>query len=121
MFAGRNRFEPGDELDSFAGFALLRTESIEPQIAKFGGRIIRWTGDDVFVEFPSVVEAVRCAAALIEAASRLDEAVLPERRIALRIGINLDDVIIQDGDLFGDGVNIAARLEALAEPGSICI
>jgi TolB-like protein/Tfp pilus assembly protein PilF len=101
--------------------SLFRTEVIEPQILKFSGRIIRWTGDQIFLEFPSVVEAVRCAAALIEAASRLNEALLPDQRVALRIGVNLDDIVIEDGDLFGDGVNIAARLEALAEPGSIYI
>jgi TolB-like protein/sterol desaturase/sphingolipid hydroxylase (fatty acid hydroxylase superfamily)/class 3 adenylate cyclase len=121
VFAGYKRLQPGDEASTLTGLTLVRTEIIEPQILKFGGRIIRWTGDDVFLEFPSVVEAVRCAAALNEAASRLNDAVLPDRRIALRIGINLDDVIIQNGDLFGDGVNIAARLEALAEPGTIYI
>jgi adenylate cyclase len=121
VFAGYNRLQPGDEANTFTGLTFLRTEILEPQILKFGGRIIRWTGVDVFLEFPSVLGAVRCAAGLIEAASRLNEAVLPDRRIALRIGINLDDIIIEDGDLFGDGVNIAARLEALAEPGSIYI
>jgi adenylate cyclase len=121
VFAGYERLQPGDEASTFTGLTLLRTEIIEPQILKFDGRIIRWTGDEVFLEFPSVIDAVRCATALIEGASRLNEAVLPDRRIALRIGINLDDVIIKNGDLFGDGVNIAARLEALAEPGSIYI
>ena len=121
LFAGYKRLQPGDEASTFTGLTLLRTEILEPQILKFGGRIIRWTGDEVFLEFPSVVAAVRCAVALIEAASRVNEALLPDRRIALRIGINLDDIIIKDDDLFGDGVNVAARLEALAEPGSIYI
>ena len=121
VFAGYKRFQPGDEASTFVGFTLLRTEIIEPQVLKFGGHIIRWTGDEVFLEFASIVDAVRCAAALIEAVSRLNEAVLPNRRIALSIGINLDDIIIEDGDLFGDGVNVAARLEALAKPGSIYI
>ena len=116
LFAGYKRLQPGDEASTFTGFTLLRAEIIEPQVLKFGGHIIRWTGDEVvFLEFPSVFGAVRCAAALIEAASRLNEATLPDRRIALSIGINLDDIIIKDGDFFGDGVNIAARLEALAD------
>ena len=122
LFVGYQRLQPGDESGTFTGLALLRTEIIEPQILKFGGRIIRWTGDEIFLEFQSVVEAVRCAAALSEAASRLNEALLSDRQIALRIGIHLDDIIIlDDGDVFGDGVNIAARLAALAEPRSICI
>jgi TolB-like protein/class 3 adenylate cyclase len=121
LFAGYKRLQPGDEASTFTGFTHLRTEIIEPRVLKFGGHIIKWTGDEVFLEFESVVEAVRCAAALIEAVLRLNEAVLPDRRIALSIGINLDDIIIKDRDLFGDGVNTAARLEALAEPGSIYI
>jgi adenylate cyclase len=100
---------------------LLRSEIIEPEVLKFGGHIIRWTGDWVLVEFESVVEAVRCAVALREAVSQLNQALLPDRRVALRIGINLDDVIVEDDDIFGDGVNIAARLEALAEPGSVYV
>jgi adenylate cyclase len=122
MFAGYKRLQPGDEASEFTGLCLLQTDVVEPQLLKFGGRVVRWTGDQIFLEFESVVEAVRCAAVLSEAASRLNEALLPDRQIALRIGINLDDIIItDDGDLFGDGVNIAARLEALAEPGSIYI
>ena len=119
LFAGYGRLLPGDEARSFSGMALLRTEIIEPQVLKFSGHIIRWTGEEAFIEFESVVEAVRCAAALREAVSRFNEALLPDRRVALRIGINLDDIIVEDGDVFGDGVNIAARLEALAEPGSV--
>jgi len=121
MFAGYTRLVPGDEESRFSGLTLLRSEVIEPQVRKFGGHIIRWTGDGVLIEFESVIEAVRCAAALREAVSLLNQALLAERRIALRVGINLDDIIVEQGDVFGDGVNIAARLEALAEPGSIYV
>ena len=83
--------------------------------------LIRWTGDEVLIEFESVVEAVRCAAALSEAVSQFNQAEVPDRWVALRVGINLDDIIVEDDDVFGDGVNIAARLEALSEPGSIYV
>ena len=121
MFAGYSRLLPGDDAGSFAGLTLLRTEIIEPQILKFGGHLIRWTSDEVLVEFESVVEAVRCAAALREAVSRFNQAQVPDRLVALRVGINLDDIIVEDDDVLGDGVNIAARLEAVAEPGSIYV
>src|SRR6516165_3082915 len=114
LFAGYSRLFPGDEAESFADVTLLLSEIIKPQVLKFDGNIIRWTGDGVLVEFESVVEAVRCAAALRDAVSKSNQALLPERRVALRVGINLDDVIAGDGDVFGDGVNIAARLETLA-------
>ena len=121
LFAGYSQLLPGDEAGSFARLTLLRTEIIEPQVFKFGGHLIRWTSDEVLVEFESVVEAVRCAAALREAVSRFNQAHVPDRRVALRVGINLDDIIVADNDVFGDGVNIAARLEALAEPGGIYV
>jgi adenylate cyclase len=121
LFAGYSRLLPGDDAADFTGLSLLRSDIIEPQVRKSGGNLIRWTGDTVLVEFESVVEAVRCAGALRDAVTRLNQAVLPERRIGIRIGINLDDIIAEDGDVFGDGVNIAARLQALAEPGSVYV
>jgi adenylate cyclase len=121
LFAGYSRLLPGEDAESFAAVTLLSSEIVKPQVLKSGGNIIRWTGDGVLVEFESVVEAVRCAAALRDAVTRLNQAVLPERRIGIRIGINLDDVIAEDGDVFGDGVNIAARLQALTEPGSVYV
>jgi adenylate cyclase len=114
LLAGYSRFVPGDEAGSFSGLTLLRTEIIEPQVVKCGGNIIRWTGDRVRIEFESVVEAVRCAASLRDAGAQMNQALLPERRGALRIGINLDDIIVKDGDVIGDGVNIAARLAVYA-------
>jgi adenylate cyclase len=104
LFAGYSRFVPGDEADSFAGLTLLQTEIIEPQVLRCGGNIIRWTGEGVLIEFESVVEAVRCAAALRDAVAQMNQALLPERQVALRIGINLDDIIVEGGDVFGDGV-----------------
>jgi adenylate cyclase len=112
---------PGDEAETLARITVLRSEIIEPQVLKSGGKILRWTGDDVLIEFESVVEAVRCAGELQEAVLRSNQIALLDQRIALRMGINLDDIIAEDGDVFGDGVNIAARLEALAEPGSVYV
>jgi adenylate cyclase len=83
--------------------------------------MIRWTGDEVLLEFESVVEAVRCGVVLGEAVSHLNDSLLPDRRIALRIGINLADIIVEGGEIFGDGVNIASRLQTLAQPGTIYI
>jgi adenylate cyclase len=121
LFAGYSRLLPGDEADNFASVTRLLSEIIKPQVRKSGGNIIRWTGDGALIEFDSIVEAVRCAAALREGVSQSNQALLPERRVTLRMGINLDDVIAEGGDVFGDGVNIAARLEALAEPGSVYV
>jgi adenylate cyclase len=121
LVAGYTRLFPGDEKEGFAGLRSFLTEIIEPLIPEFGGNIFKHTGELVLIEFGSVVEAARCAAALRDAASQMNQTVPNERRIAMRIGINLGDIIPEGGDVFGDGVNIAARLEALAEPGSIYV
>ncbi len=98
-----------------------RRELVDPKINEHSGRIVKTTGDGMLVEFASVVDAVRCAAE-VQRAMIDREAGLPEdRRIRFRIGINLGDVIVEDDDIFGDGVNVAARLEALADPGGLCI
>jgi adenylate cyclase len=98
-----------------------RRELVDPKISEHSGRIVKTTGDGMLVEFPSVVDAVRCAAE-VQRAMIDREAGLPEdRRIRFRVGINLGDVIVEGGDIFGDGVNVAARLEALSDPGGICI
>jgi class 3 adenylate cyclase len=92
-----------------------------PKIAEHRGRIVKTTGDGLLAEFASVVDAVRCAVELQREMIARNAATPAERRIEFRIGINVGDIIIEDGDIFGDGVNIAARLEALAEPGGICL
>ena len=99
----------------------LRRELIDPAISEHKGRTVKTTGDGMLVEFASPVEAVRCASE-IQKTMREREGSLPEdRRIEIRVGINLGDVIIDDDDVYGDGVNIAARLEALADPGGVVI
>src|SRR5260370_39246812 len=121
LVAGYTRLFPGDEVDGLAGLRAFLTEIIEPRIAEFGGQMINWTGERALIEFDSAVEATRYAALLRDAASKRNQMLLPEQRIAFRIGINLGDIVLESGDIFGDGVNIAARLEALAEPGSIYV
>ncbi len=119
LVAGYRPLFPGDEAESFAGLRAVLRDIIAPLSAEFGGNIFKQTSELALIEFASVVEAVRCAAALREKASETNRGLENERRIALRIGINLGDIIAEGGDVFGDGVNIAARLEALAEPGSV--
>ena len=119
--AGYSRLMGADEEGTHERLKTHRRELVDPKISEYSGRIVKTTGDGMLAEFPSVVDAVRCAAELQRA--MIDrEAGMPEgRRISFRIGINLGDVIVEDNDIFGDGVNVAARLEALAEPGGICI
>jgi TolB-like protein/Tfp pilus assembly protein PilF len=110
-----------DEEATHAKLTALLTEAVAPTIAEHGGRIVKNTGDGFLAEFPSAVEAVRAAMRL---QSRIKELTIDddaERRIAFRVGINVGDVIVEPNDIFGDGVNIAARLESIAEPGGICI
>ena len=90
-------------------------------VAKHGGRLVKTTGDGVLLEFPSVVDAVECAVAVQAVMDQRNEGVPADRRMLLRIGINLGDILIEGEDILGDDVNIAARLEGIAEPGSICI
>src|SRR6478672_13720122 len=96
-------------------------ELIEPKIAEHRGRIVKNTGDGFLAEFPSVVDAVRCAAEVQRAMADRNAETPEDKRITFRVGINLGDVIAETDDIYGDGVNVAARLEALAEPGGICI
>ena len=118
---GYSRLMEVDESGTLARLKTHRLELIDPAIAKHRGRIIKTTGDGLLVEFQSVVDAVECATEIQTRMARRNADVSPARAIQLRIGINLGDVIVEDGDIFGDGVNVAARLEALAEPGGVCV
>ncbi len=118
---GYSRLMEADETGTLARLRTHRLELIDPAIAKKKGRIIKTTGDGMLVEFPSVVDAVECAAEVQRRMARRNADVACERQISFRIGINLGDVIIEEGDIFGDGVNLAARLQTLAEPGGICV
>src|SRR5262245_38437991 len=110
-----------DEAGTLAALRKLRSELVDPRIAEHKGRLFKTTGDGLMVEFPSVVNAVACAVA-IQKAMVARNADLPEERvIQFRIGVNLGDVIAEGDDLFGDGVNVAARLEALAPQGGIVV
>ncbi len=119
--AGYSRLITVDEEGTYRALRLHRTELIDPKIAEYGGRIANTAGDSLLIEFPSVVDALRCALDVQEGMRERNRTVAEAARIKFRIGINLGDVIESDGDLLGDGVNVAARLENLAEPGGICI
>ena len=119
--AGYSRLMEADEAGTLARLRTHRIELIDPAITKNRGNIIKTTGDGMLVEFQSVADAVRCAAEVQERMRRRNSDVPDDRRIQFRIGINLGDIIFQDDDIFGDGVNIAARLEGLAEIGGFCV
>src|SRR5713101_1724039 len=119
--AGYSRLMGADEEGTLARLKLLRRELIDPKNKQHHGRIVRTTGDGILIEFPSVVDAIRCAIEDQQGMVERNADVPQEQRIEFRVGVNLGDVMIEDRDLYGDGVNIAARLEALAEPGGICI
>src|SRR5215472_4179196 len=119
--AGYSRLMGADEEGTHERFKAHLRELVEPKITEHRGRIVKNTGDGVLAEFPSVVDAVRCAVEVQRAMAERNAATSPEQRIEFRVGINLGDVIAEEDDIFGDGVNVAARLEALAEPGGICI
>src|SRR5271169_6657165 len=119
---GYSRLAGADEDRILARLRTLRSDLIDPTIAVHHGRIVKRTGDGSIVEFRSVVDAVRCAIEVQNAMVERNAGVPPERQIVFRIGIHLGDVVEEsDGDLMGDGVNIAARLEGIAQPGMICL
>ncbi|ACP22034.1 probable adenylate class-3/4/guanylyl cyclase (plasmid) [Sinorhizobium fredii NGR234] len=119
--AGYSRLMEADEAGTIARLRTHRIELIDPAIAKNEGRIIKTTGDGMLVEFQSVTDAVRCALEIQQRMKRRNSDVPQDRRIEFRIGINVGDIIFDDDDIFGDGVNIAARIEQLADVGGICV
>jgi tetratricopeptide (TPR) repeat protein len=110
-----------DESATLAALKAHRRELIDPKITEYGGRIVKTTGDGLLLEFASVVDAVRCAVDVQRGMGERNAIVPLEQRIEFRIGINVGDIIIDDDDIFGDGVNVAARLQTLADPGGICV
>ena len=119
--AGYSRLMGQDEAGTLARLKALRRELIDPEIAEHKGRIVKTTGDGILIEFPSVVEAVACAVAVQRGMPGRNADVPEDKRIEFRVGIHQGDVIVEDNDIFGDGVNVAARLEGLANPGGICV
>src|SRR5436189_389959 len=119
--AGSCRLIGIDEEGTLARLKALRRTIFDPKIAEHHGRVVKNTGDGALVEFASVVDAVRCADEIQRSMAEQNTDVPQDKRIEFRIGIHLGDIIIADDDIFGDGVNIAVRLEGIAEPGGICI
>src|ERR1700740_921585 len=119
--AGYSRLMGAAEEGTLARLKALRRELAEPKIKEHRGRIVKTTGDGLLIEFASVVDAVRCAVEVQHEMTDRNADVPPDRRIEFRMGINLGDIIKDGRDIYGDGVNVAARLEALAEPGGICV
>jgi TolB-like protein len=119
--AGYSRLMGTDEEGTLERLKTLRRELLDPKIAQHHGRIVKTTGDGLLVEFASVVDAVRCAVEVQQAMPERDTGIGADNRIELRIGINLGDVIVEGDDLYGDGVNIAARIEALADAGGVFV
>jgi class 3 adenylate cyclase len=119
--AGYSRLMGQDEVATLRALKAHRRELVDPTIAKHHGRIVKTTGDGMLVEFASIVEAVGCAVIIQRGMIGRNEGVQWNRRVIFRIGINVGDIIIDGDDIFGDGVNVAARLEALCEPGGLCI
>src|SRR5262250_1739411 len=119
--AGYSRLMGADEEGTHERLRAHLRELVDPQITEHRGRVVKNTGDGMLAEFPSVVDAVRCAVQVQRGMIDHEPDMPEERRISFRIGVNLGDVIVEEHDIFGDGVNVAARLEGLAEPGGISI
>src|SRR5215831_5610929 len=119
--AGYSRLMGADEEGTLERLRAIRTELIEPSIASRNGRTVKTTGDGFLAEFGSTVDALTCAGEIQAQMAERNLAAMPESRIDFRIGVHQGDIVVEDGDIFGDGVNIAARLEGIAEPGGICV
>jgi TolB-like protein/class 3 adenylate cyclase len=119
--AGYSRLTGADEEGTIARLRALRRDLIDPTIASHGGRVVKTTGDGMLIEFASVVDTVRCAVEVQQGVASRNSDIPPDRRIEFRVGIHLGDVVVEGDDLLGDGVNVAARLEGIAEPGAICL
>src|SRR5215471_8442857 len=119
--AGYSRLIGADEEGTLSRLKALRAEAIDPKLSSHHGRIVKTTGDGLLAEFASVIDALRCAVEVQQAIAERNIDVAADNRIEFRIGINVGDIVVESGDIFGDGVNIAARLESLAEPGGICV
>ncbi|MCS3763182.1 adenylate/guanylate cyclase domain-containing protein [Bradyrhizobium centrosematis] len=119
--AGYSRLMHHDEEATHAKLTVILADAVYPAIAEHGGRVVKNTGDGFLAEFPSAVDALRAAVLFQSLIKDLTANEVEEVRIAFRVGINISDVIVEPHDIFGDGVNIAARLESLAQPGGICI
>ena len=118
---GYSRLMAADEEGTLAALKAQRRELVEPKLETYGGRIVKLMGDGVLMEFTSVVEAVTYAVEIQREVARRNGGVPEDRRIVYRVGLNIGDIIVDGEDIYGDGVNIAARLEGLAEPGGICV
>ena len=119
--AGYSRLIGADEGGTLQALKGIRTELFDPTIAAHNGRLVKTTGDGLLVEFGCVVDALRCATEVQAGMVERNAPMPADKRIEFRIGINVGDIVVEDGDIFGDGVNVAARLEGLAEPSGICV
>jgi class 3 adenylate cyclase len=119
--AGYSRLMGADEEGTLNRLRSIRAELIDPKISEHRGRIVKTTGAGMLVEFSSVIDALRCATEWQNGMVALNAAVPDKNRIEFRIGVHQGDIVVEDADIFGDGVNVAARLEGLAEPGGICV
>ena len=118
---GYSRLMAANEVGTLAGLKAHRKELVDGRIAEHQGRIVKLTGDGMLVEFPSVVNAVACAAEIQRKMRERNADVPDDRRIEFRIGVNLGDIIVEDDDIYGEGVNVAARIESVAKPGGIAV